>query len=297
MRRAAMMPAQGRSSAPWKTLAHALRQLKPGDTLYLRGGTYYEKVSLTRSGTAEAPITIARIPASWRCSTAACASSSTIPPTSWEPFNDGAEGEYVSTQTYPDADDRKVPHQFLPGCLGADVGHRGRAAARAGPLRRLDGAAARLSHRGRPAGDERVLARRQEGDARHRRLLRAGAVVQPRDRPHPHPAGAPPARRAWATAAYRGETDPRKLPLVVAVGFGDDVLRISGIKHVRIQGLVLRGATGSPMIHVYGSENIDLDHLTVFGGFPGLLVNASKNIRVTHSAFRGLAAPWTRGRT
>jgi hypothetical protein len=47
------------------------------------------------------------------------------------------------------------------------------------------------------------------------------------------------------------------------------------------------------MIHVYGSENIELDHLTVFGGFPGLLVNASKNVRVTHSAFRGLAAPWT----
>src|SRR5262249_48978636 len=93
--------------------------------------------------------------------------------------------------------------------------------------------------------------------------------------------------------AYRGETDPRKLPLVVAVGFGDDVLRVSGVRHVRLQGLVLRGATGSPMIHVYGSENVELDHLTVFGGFPGLLVNASKNVRVTHSAFRGLAAPWT----
>jgi hypothetical protein len=93
--------------------------------------------------------------------------------------------------------------------------------------------------------------------------------------------------------AYRGETDPRKLPLVVAVGFGDDVLRISGIKHVRIEGLVLRGATGSPMIHIYGSEGIHLDHLSVYGGFPGLLVNASKSVRVTHSAFRGLAAPWS----
>ncbi len=93
--------------------------------------------------------------------------------------------------------------------------------------------------------------------------------------------------------AYRGETDPRKLPLIVAAGFGDDVLRISGIKHVRIEGLVLRGATGSSMIHVYGSEDIALDHVTVYGGFPGLLVNASKNIRVTHSAFRGLAAPWS----
>src|SRR5262249_2256898 len=60
--------------------------------------------------------------------------------------------------------------------------------------------------------------------------------------------------------AYRGETDPRRLPLVVAAGFGGDVLRVSGIKHVRIHDLVLRGATGSPMIHIYGSEDIGLDH-------------------------------------
>ena len=100
-----------------------------------------------------------------------------------------------------------------------------------------------------------------------------------------------PAQLSWRT--HRGETDPRKLPLVVALGFGDDVLRISGVKHVRIQGLVLRGATGSPLVQVYGSDHIDLDHLTIFGGFPGLLDDASQNIRVTHSAFRGLAAPWT----
>ena len=46
------------------------------------------------------------------------------------------------------------------------------------------------------------------------------------------------------------------------------------------------------MIDVYGSENIQLDHVTIFGGFPALLINASKNIRLTHSAIRGLAAPW-----
>lgn len=92
--------------------------------------------------------------------------------------------------------------------------------------------------------------------------------------------------------AYRGETDPRKPPLVVALGFGEDVLRITGIKNVRIQNLVLRGATGSPMIRLYGSENVEFEHVTVFGGFPALLVDASKSIRVTHSAFRGNAAPW-----
>ena len=46
------------------------------------------------------------------------------------------------------------------------------------------------------------------------------------------------------------------------------------------------------MIHIYGSEDVGIDHLTVYGGFR-MLVNASKDVRVTHSAFRGLAAPWT----
>src|SRR5262245_57395700 len=52
----------GDRDRPWKTLAHSLRRLKPGDTLYLRGGTYYERVALTRSGTAERPITICGYP-------------------------------------------------------------------------------------------------------------------------------------------------------------------------------------------------------------------------------------------
>ena len=41
------------------------------------------------------------------------------------------------------------------------------------------------------------------------------------------------------------------------------------------------------------SQHIELDHLTTCGSFPPLLVNASQNLRVTHSAFRGNATPWT----
>jgi hypothetical protein len=47
---------EGSKEKPWKTLNHALKQhqggpLKPGDTLYLRGGTYYEAVSVASSST------------------------------------------------------------------------------------------------------------------------------------------------------------------------------------------------------------------------------------------------------
>src|SRR5260221_3804610 len=54
--------ADGTQSRPWKTVQHAVRQLKPGDTLYLRGGVYYEHVTVTARGTAERPIVIRAYP-------------------------------------------------------------------------------------------------------------------------------------------------------------------------------------------------------------------------------------------
>lgn len=52
----------GSEAKPWKTLGHAVKQLQPGDTLYLRGGTYYEHATVTQSGTPEKPITIRSYP-------------------------------------------------------------------------------------------------------------------------------------------------------------------------------------------------------------------------------------------
>ena len=48
----------GTIDSPWKTLAAAVAILSPGDTLYLRAGTYRETITLQNSGTPGAPITI-----------------------------------------------------------------------------------------------------------------------------------------------------------------------------------------------------------------------------------------------
>ena len=284
--------ASGTEKAPWRTLHHAARQLQPGDTLYLRGGTYYERLSLTQSGAADRPITICSYPGELAVLDGGLREFAESPATSWEPLAGGAEGEYVSTRSFFDADARRVPYQFLPGAwepmLGIETERPlalGHFADSMVPLHgyrnvmdlRSDnefwiGGKSEKPDSGIYAGPG-MWFNRQTGRI-HIRLT------------HHHLAG-------LGDRAYRGKTDPRELPLVVAVGFGDDVLRISGVKHVRIQDLVFRGATGSPLIHVYGSEGIELDGLTVFGGFPGLLINAAKNIRVMNSAFRGLAAPWT----
>lgn len=53
----------GSLDSPWRTVAHALRQVAPGDVLNLRGGTYYEnEIVVDAAGTAAAPITIQSYP-------------------------------------------------------------------------------------------------------------------------------------------------------------------------------------------------------------------------------------------
>ena len=47
---------------PWRTIGKGVSLLSGWDTLYIRGGTYVEQVTISRSGTADAPITIAAYP-------------------------------------------------------------------------------------------------------------------------------------------------------------------------------------------------------------------------------------------
>lgn len=279
----------GSLKKPWKTMQHGVRQLKPGDTLYLRGGVYYEKVYLTQSGTAEAPITIAAYPRELPVLDGGLRAFLESPETSWEPLEDGAPGEYVSTKRYPEAADRRVPQQFLPGAWEPMWGREAQRPLALGHF--ADSMVPLHSYRiveDLRSTNEFAPKSKNEGTVYCGPGLwfnRKTCRIHIRLAHHKLP--------GLGERAYRGETDPRKLPLVVAVGFGGEVLRVSGIQHVRIEGLVFRGATGSPMINVYGSQNIHLDYLTVYGGFPALLVNASQKIRVSNSAFRGLAAPWS----
>lgn len=282
----------GSEAKPWKTIQRGVKRLNPGETLYLRGGIYYEKVRLTRSGTTEAPIVIASYPGELAVVDGGLREFFESPETSWEPLKGGADGEFVSTRAYVDVDDRKMPQQFLPGAWEPMWGIEeerplalGHFANSMVPL-----------HGYRTVTDLRATNELSLGGRKETR--EAGIYCGPglwynRDTGRAHIRLAHHRLPGLGDRAYRGETDPRKLKLVIAAGFGDPVLRINGVRHVKVQGIVLRGATGSPMIEVYGAENIHLDNVTVFGGFPALLVNASKDIRVTNCAFRGLAAPWS----
>ena len=280
----------GTMAKPWKTLGHALKKLKPGNTLYLRGGTYYERPSLSRSGTAEAPIAIRAFPEEFVVIDGGRREFWEEPPSCWEPYAEGVAGEFVSTNTYPDVDDRRIPNQFLPAAWEPMWGIEEERPIALGHF----GDSMLPLHGYRNAVDLRATNEfwLEDKNDRTKGVYCGPGIWFNRETDRVHIRLAHHQLEGLGTRAYRGETDPRKLPLVIALGFGEEVLRISGVKHVRISDLVLRGATGSPMIHIYGSQNVELDHLTVFGGFPSLLLNASQHIRLTHSAFRGLAAPW-----
>ena len=52
----------GTLSNPWKTIQKAVNSVSAGDTVYIRAGTYREVVTLSRSGTSSAPISILAYP-------------------------------------------------------------------------------------------------------------------------------------------------------------------------------------------------------------------------------------------
>jgi hypothetical protein len=54
--------AAGTAQAPWQTIQHAAGVVQPGDALCVGGDTYREEIILSRSGTADAPITFAAAP-------------------------------------------------------------------------------------------------------------------------------------------------------------------------------------------------------------------------------------------
>ena len=89
-----------------------------------------------------------------------------------------------------------------------------------------------------------------------------------------------------------GETDPRKLPLVIAGFKGGSPLVFKKTKNLIIQDLVVRGSR-APTIDVVDGQHLTFDGLTVYGGSTCFRVKDTHGLRVLHTACRGLAAPWT----
>ena len=214
------------------------------------------------------------------------------PATAWQPATDGVPGEYVSTKTYPAYRRRPVLSAFPAN--GWEPFH-GKEEQRPAVLGHFADSMVPL-HGYRTVTDLRDESMLWDVDSKFDGA--AGVYCGPglwfnRKTARIHVRLAHTELAGLGTSAYRGETDPRKLPLCVSGPIGADVLRLNGVRHVTIRDVVIRGAAASPLVNVQGTEAVRFEGCTFFGGMPGMLLKSSAGLKLLHCAFRGNAAPWS----
>jgi hypothetical protein len=297
--------AAGTEAAPWKTLRHAVTQLRPGDTLYLRGSTYYERVVARITGEPNRPITVRSYPGELAVIDGGYREFAEHSETTWEPVPGVPPGEYRSTRTYPElAEDAGVvpEHENNPEHPRLRFGPPAKPDDKLGALRGIHGSgyfscAVKVlgnfadsmvplhgypNRADLPPDDPQVKRRPPEdfGPGVWYDMKSSRVHVRLSHTNYPH----------LGDKNYRGETDPRKLPLVI--GGPRVVVSLEGCMHLRLRDLVIRG-TRSRSLNLHGGVNIDIDHCTIYGGAPALQMQAVNGFRLTHSALRGVCAPWS----
>lgn len=262
--------AAGTEQAPWKTVQHAVKQLQAGETLYLRGGTYYEHVTVEH---VPAKITIRSFPGELAIIDGGLREFFESPQIAWEPVKDGAAGEFQSTKTFEGLVTRPETTNAL-GNFGDSwiplQGYRFLGDLRSdNPYWNVDN---------KVGGESFVycgpgLYFNTESNRLHCRLAHTKLPGLHDDN-------------------YRGETDPRKLPLVVAAGWDHSPLTLRKCEHLKVQDVVLRGSVESALV-IEDCRFIELDGVSVHGGNSAVRITGTQLLFVQNAAVRGIAAPWT----
>lgn len=261
--------ATGDARHPWKTLAFAITKLTAGDTLVLHGGVYYESVAIRARGTTAAPITIRSAPGELAILDGGLREFAEAPTTAWEPVG---RGEYRSTKAYPDLppdDERGVP---VAGNFADSMV----------PLHGY-----RFAIDLRATNEYWNLPDKVSTD--HGVYVGPGVWLDPVTH-RIHARLAPITLASLAKVAYRGESDPRKLALVIAGR--RTPLRFDHAAHVHLDNVVVRGSA-APTIDIAESDHVTLDGVAIFGGSPAISIKSTAYLGIIRSTVRGLAAPWS----
>jgi len=277
--------ATGAENAPWLTLSHALSRLDPGDTLVLGGGVYHENVTVNVSGTPEKPITIRSQVGELAILDGGFPEFFQKPASAWEPAPDGTAGEYLSVSMLPELAEAADPRWPIIGS-GVHSGNVKAIGNFADSMVPLHGYAFGIDLRSTNELWHLVSNKTEDGTSIY---CGPGIWFNP-DTQRIHCRLAHTRLKVWGENNYAGETDPRKVPMVIAGT--RPVLDISGVAHLRFQDLVLRG-TRSHTVSIDDTDDIVFDHVTVYGGAPALYVKESRNLTLRNCALRGLCAPWS----
>ncbi|MBI4024980.1 MAG: right-handed parallel beta-helix repeat-containing protein [Verrucomicrobia bacterium] len=265
----------GSESKPWKTINYAAKKLKPGDTLYLRGGIYREHLAIEKTGAPDRPIIIRGYPGELAILDGGLREFFENPATAWEPTTDGAKGEFRSTRAYPDLRSTESNHAHVHGNFGDSMA----------PLHGYRNLVDLRS-------DNEFWTITNKMDAETGVACGPGLWYDPASESihirlaHTNWPFLEPAHQ------YRGETDPRKLPLIISGGLDGNRVQIKNCRHLHLQDLVIRGC--HPVaIEVSQSKDLSLDRLTVYGCHHPINITTTRNLKIQDCAFRGIAGPWS----
>jgi len=265
--------AAGTEEEPWKTLQHAVRQLVPGDTLYVAAGKYYEHVTVELQGTAAQPIIIRSYPGHLTTISGGIREFYDSPANAWELLAGGAKGEFRSTKTYPNLVTRAETTNVL-GHFGDSLlplqGYRFRGDLQSdNPFWNVEN---------KTGSDSFVycgpgLWFNPETERIHCRLAHTQLSGLGKDN-------------------YTGETDPRKLKLIVAAGWDHAPLTLKNCKHVKLLDLMLCGSVETAL-DIQDCQALELNGIYAFGASSTIRIANTQGLLMRDSAVRGNAAPWT----
>lgn len=260
----------GTQEAPWRTIGAALGRLGPGETLVLRGGVYYEQVYCAAAGRPDAPIVIRSHPGELAVIDGGYREFFEAPASAWEPFGPdrgGAADEYRSARTYPNI--RDVIGSFGDSMIGLSTYFHAADMRATNEVWRWADPAKQKETDCEPmycgpglwydAGTGRI----------HVRLARTAVTGAPN---------------------YAGETDPRKLPLVIAP-FRAVPLVLDRARHLALEDIAIRGAGYDCVVLDY-AEGIRLDNVTVWAGTYGVRASGTGPLLATRCGFYGNVPPW-----
>lgn len=260
--------APGTQEQPWRSINKALTRLNPGDTLYLRGGIYFEPVYCAVAGTAAAPITIRAYPGELAVIDSSLPEFQQQPAQAWQLF-DPARGEYVSTRTYKNI--RDVVGRFADSLVGLQTYWYREDLVAANELWLPDPhQMVQPVYCGPGLYYDRISGRL------HCRLAHTRLELPP----------------AWQVsyAPYRGATDPRQLPLIIAP-FAACALRVDQAQYVRFQDLVFRGG-GYITVELNFAVAVEFDNCIIYAGTYGIWAKNTGPLKMSDCGVYGMIPPW-----
>jgi hypothetical protein len=254
----------GSMENPWRTVQTSILKLRPGDTLLLRGGVYFENVICSIEGQPDKPITIRGFPGETAILDGSLREFQEDPAGAW--VAGAAPGEFVSSRVWPNL--RDVLGLFSDSNVGLQT----------------------YWYRGDLVSEREVAAGKDE-DAREVFTYCGPGLFYDRTTGLIHVRLAPTNNNRPPLHDYRGPQDPRTLPLVISP-FRSVPLHIDLGRHLRFRDLIIRGG-GYNCVVLEHAIDVEFDHVTVFGGTYCVRAKGSGPVKMIDCGIYGQIPPWS----